>query len=571
MLLSKGDRIAALLASVAIIGGAGAALAQDAQSAPVDVETLANPDPADWLMWRRTYDAHAFSPLDQITRENVQDLELVWSWAMEPGTNQPTPLVHDGIMYLPNPGDVVQAFDAANGDLLWEYRRELPEDARAGDTARNIALYDGKIYLSADDGYVVALNAESGAVEWEVLRADYKKGYRNTTGPVVIDGVVIAQLNGCDKFYEDGCYFTAHDAQSGEELWRTSTVARPGEPGGDTWGDLPYELRGGNDTWIAGSYDPELDLYFVGVAQPKPWVPASRGLTTEDDALYSNSTLAVRPQTGEIEWYFQHSPGEALDFDDVYERVLIDLGDQKTVFTMGKSGILWKLDRETGEYLDHVETVFQNHWVAIDENGRPTYREDIRNAQVGEKVSVCPSTAGGKDWQAMSYYEPSNILLIPLTQACMEISGREVELVVGSGGSQADRWWFEMPGTDGNMGKIAAYNPETMEELWSTQQRASYLTGILSTAGGLGFIGDLDRYFTAFDVESGEELWKTRLTTSVQGYPISFEVDGRQYVAITTGLGGGSPRNVPRLVTPDIVHPSTGNAVYVFALPEDDA
>jgi alcohol dehydrogenase (cytochrome c) len=484
---------------------------------------------------------------------------------MHEGDSEPSPLVYKGIIYLINPGNVIQALDGKSGELIWE---NWAGPANRQDM-RNIAIYNDKIIQATTDARLVALDARTGKQLWETAVADNTQGFENSSGPIVADGKVILGLAGCARYIKEDCYISAHDANTGELAWRFNTIAKADEPGGDTWGDLDNIFRAGGETWITGSYDPELKLTYWGTAQQKPWVPVSRHLTIEDEGLFTNSTVAVNTDDGTLNWHFQHVPAEALDLDEVFERVLVNRGEDKLVFSLGKYGILWKSDRVTGEFKGYKETVFQNAFTDIDPvTGRVTYREDIQNAKLNEWTSACPSSAGGKDWHSMTYHEPSGLMIAPLSQTCLENAAREVALVQGGGGLAASRKFFEMPGTDGNLGKIGAYHVDTMEEVWSHQQRASFHTGTMSTAGDLVFVGDLDRRFKALDVNTGEVVWETRLGTSVQGHPVSFAIDGKQYIAVTAAVGGTSPRAVPDVIATEIIYPRWGNALYVFSLPE---
>ena len=533
---------------------------------PVTETMLRNPAPGDWLNWRRTDNAWGYSPLDQINTRNVQQLQLAWSWAMDnTGAQEATPLVHDGVLYLPNPHGVIQALDAATGDLLWEYRPKAGgAPAEGNGVQRNIAIYGDKIFATTNDAHLIALDARSGKPVWDTQVADHKLGYGYTSGPIVVRGKVIAGMAGCQYYKEDVCFITGHDAETGKEVWRTSTVARPGEPGGDTWGDLPLQLRAGGDAWIPGSYDPETNTVYWGTAQAKPWARAARG--TDGDALYTNSTLALDPDTGKIKWFYQHLPGETQDMDEVFERILVDSGGRKSVFEMGKLAILWQLDRTNGKFIRATDLGYQNIVHVDPENGQVTY---LKVPQLGVEMEMCPSTAGFKDWRAMAFSPQTNALYIPMALNCERATFGAVEKGIGGGGDgPVQRHDYKYPQSDGDLGQFLAMDIRTGKVLWRHRTPSPSNIAALATAGGMVIGGDWDRHVYAYDAATGKILWQTRLITSPQGFPITYLAKGKQYIAVPAGTGGGSwGTMIPAELAPEIHQPKSGNAVFVFALP----
>jgi alcohol dehydrogenase (cytochrome c) len=552
-------------------------IAQVKDFRPVTEAMLRNPAPGDWLNWRRTDNAWGYSPLEQINRQNVQQLQLAWSWAMDDsGAQEATPLMYDGVMYLPNPRGVIQALDGATGDLIWEYRPEVaptPAPASSGGGGdegrgiqRNIAIYGDKIFATTNAAHIVAVDARTGKLVWDTKVADSKLGYEYTSGPIVVRGKVIAGMTGCTRYKEDVCFITGHDAATGRELWRTSTIARPGEPGGDTWGDLPLTFRAGGDAWIPGSYDPETNLVYLGTAQAKPWARVARG--TDGDALYTNSTLALDPDTGKMKWYYQHLPGETQDMDEVFENILIDVGGRKSLFKMGKLGILWQLDRTSGAFVHATDIGYQTIVDVNPQSGKVTYLQG-KIPQLGVEVDQCPSTAGFKSWRAMAFSPQTNALYIPLNLNCEKATFGPVQKVVGGGGTgPVRRRDYKHPESLGSLGEFLAMDIRSGRILWRHRTPSPSNAAALTTAGGVVFGGDWDRHMYAYDAATGKILWQTRLPTSAQGFPITYLAKGKQYVAMPAGIGGGSwGVLIPPELTPEMRRPSSGNSLLVFALP----
>ena len=552
---------------------------------PVTTAMLEDPPDGDWLMFRRTYDGWAHSPLDQVNRDNVGDLRLVWTRALNAGSQQGTPLAYRGVLYMPNPGDVIQAIDAVTGDLIWEHRRDLPDDlgehmGGLATTKRTIAIYDRLLLDTTGDDYLMALDAVTGEMVWETEVLDYTVNPAlQTAGPIVAGGRVVSGRSCRANATPDACVVTAHDARTGRELWRRRTIPGPGEPGDETWGDVPFERRKHVGTWMVPSYDPELDLVYIGTSVTSPAPKFMLG-GPELAHLYHNSTLALDADTGEIVWYYQHL-NDDWDLDHPFERLLVDTavapdpdavawinprlrpGEERRVMTgiPGKTGVVYTLDRETGEFLWANPTVAQNVITHIDgATGDVTENPEVLFSALGQERLACPSWAGGKDWEAGAYSPLTHTMYFPLRNACQRL------LSTTEGGSStymlAARHQLA-PGTD-RLGTVRAIAVDTGATRWLHEQRAATMS-LVATGGRLLFGGDANGRFRAFDQDTGAVLWEINLGSPVSGYPVTFAVDGRQYVAVGTGTSANASINLR--MTPEL-RPSFGNNLFVFALPD---
>ncbi len=578
-------RISGAAFRTSLFACAGAATSVFAQTAAIDTVSnaeLERPNAADWLSFSRTPDAQRFSPLDQIDTGNVDRLGLAWSRGLGTGTLESIPLVRDGVMYILAPRAVVMAVDARNGDLLWEF--QPLEDTSAGSTERSktIAIYDDLILLSGPNSLMYGIDARTGDLRWTTPAEERV----HTSGPVIADGKVISG-GACGSGDRDDCFVSAHDAVTGELIWKFNTVQTADDPPGfDTWADAPLETRLASPWGLPGSYDPERRLVYWGIANPMPNTrlarhggdaDAIRRSTPAD--LYSNSTVALNVDTGELVWYFQHLPGDDWDLDFTNERILltspfdpdpahvkwinprIPRGEMRDmVVAIGEPGGIWALDADTGEFLwanPFPYDVENYHIRDINiETGEVFPNFDYGFNAPGEQKVVCFWNTNSF-WPS-AYHPVTNSIYVPWVDVCLDMTAAE------PGRADIRVPALNNAGTDEFAG-LAKIDMETGEIDHIFKGHAPGNGAVLATGGGLVFWGDLDRRFRAFDAENGDILWETIVGGAVQMSTITYAVEDRQYVAVFSGEGllTGS------LIDWAEISPARNhNAVYVFALPQ---
>jgi alcohol dehydrogenase (cytochrome c) len=552
---------------------------------PVTDAMMRAPKPEDWLMYRGNYAGWAYSPLDQINKGNVKTLQLAWSRAMAPGNNEITPIVYNGVMYLANPNDVIQAIDATTGDLLWEYKHPLPPRDQLhnnqGEHKRSLALYGEYIIFVSFDNVVVGLDARTGKRMWANPRGG--DGYvTNSSGVLVANGMVIA---GSTANGFGGGYVTGHDARNGEELWRKELIPHPGEPGDETWAGTPFESRWHTGVWGHITYDPDLDLVYYGSSGVAPAPEAERKAPGATMAG-TDTRFAVHPKTGEIVWRHQTMPRDNWDQECTFEMMVINTpvnpdtgaagmlsvnpdarkGPRKTLTGIPcKTGIAWSFDAANGEFLWAKQTVEQNLVANIGPKGQVTVNEDMVMKDLTKTYNICPTYAGGRDWPMGAYSPKTNAFFVPMSNMCISSKGRTDRPSTPANGYNTTNVGRFATGKD-KIGRIDAISAETGKTVWSWETRVSNYSPVLATGGGLLFNGGMDRYLRALDVDNGQVVWETRLPSQVVGGAVSYSVNGKQYIAISAG--GGALAGMQVGLTPEADMTSGSNAVYVFALPQ---
>lgn len=554
---------------------------------PVTDAVLQHPPDSDWLMWRRTYSGLGFSPLDQIKKSNVNVLHLAWSRALPLSANEITPLAYDGVLFIES-GDTIQALDGTSGDLLWQYVRALPDVLLHGSdsTMRGIAIYQDKLYAPTADGHIVALDIKTGKVVWDHeivtpltgVYAHSNHDYRLDGAPIVVHGKVIAGVSLGITNPAGGCFIVGLDAQTGKELWRFQTIARPGQPGGDSWNGAPVNERFGASVWTSGSYDPKRNLVYFGTGntydvatllQPR----AQQG--DSNDGLYTDSTVALNPDTGKLAWYYQHMNRDVWDLDWAFEQLLLTLPvngkPTDLLVTGGKMAIFDAVNRADGKYEFSKDLGMQNLVQSIDPKTGKKIIDPKFEPVANKTVYICPNANGARNWPASSYNPVTHILYVGLAEVCMDYTWAPRDAAQTAAGGLDIRFNLRTrPDSDGKMGRIDAVNLETKKIVWMDRQRAPIASAMLATAGGVVFSGAQNREFTARDAATGKILWQTGLNAAPSSYPITYAVNGKEYVAVVSG--GGGPLDAGNTsLAPEFDNPAGGTTLWIFALPDSRA
>jgi alcohol dehydrogenase (cytochrome c) len=522
---------------------------------------------------------HNFSPLDEINKETVAGLKPAWRVPLRNGDGNPSLLVHQGVMYLLSYPDTVLAMDATNGDVLWRYQSK--GDFRSTQKM-GLALHGDKVFVPVSGLHVIALDAKTGALIWDHEIAHKHEGLQLRGAPLVAGGNV---LQGTMGFYiPEGGFIVAIDIETGEESWRFNTVARPGEPGGNTWNDIPLEERTGGSVWHQGSYDPELNLAYFGTAptyDTKPLVASVDKEGVNNHALFTNATIALNPDTGKLVWYYQNLANDQWDMDWVFERQIVRLEiegkTRKVVFNAGKLGIIDALDAATGEYLFAMDMGLQKSVTSIDPDTGEKTINPLALPSETESHLLWPNIFGARSWPPLAYDPHKRRVYLPLTQGSMLYGPmRPGRSLLTSGVRLQSR---PHPEHNGHWGRLQAVDLEDRTFAWHVGRQTPLISGMMATAGGLVFSGDLSRSILAYDADNGETLWETKVDDNPSTTIITYAVDGKQYIAFVVGLIGSHvedwerlyTRSAPGLGMPVNDSPKGGAAIWAFALTADSS
>jgi alcohol dehydrogenase (cytochrome c) len=517
--------------SVATVTAVSAATAPVAAQVSYERILDAASEPGSWLTYSGSYGAQRYSTLDQIDRDNVDRLQAAWIYqARSTQKFEVSPLVVDGVMYITEAPSDATALDLRTGRPLWSYRRSLPQGivTCCGQVNRGVALLDDQVFLGTVDAHLVALDASTGRVRWDIEVADHTAGYAITVAPLALDDKIIVGISGGE--YGIRGFLDAYDPITGERLWRFWTVPGPGEPGHDTWSGDSWE-RGGAPTWVTGAYDPELNLLYWGTGNPGP---DFIGDVREGDNLYSESLIALDPDTGELVWYFQFLPHDLHDYDSTQIPVLLDAefeGEpRKLVVFPNRNGFYYVLDRSTGEFLLGKQFARQTWALGLDEDGRPI--EDPESIPDLDGALVYPDDDGAANWYSPTYSPQTNLIYQNVREKGATYYLADATYEPGKIYMGASR--RVVPGEDPK-GFLRALNPLTGDLVWEVEVHSPPWAGLMSTAGGLVFSGTMEGDFFAADAYTGDVLWRFQTGGAVYANPITYISEGRQFVAIAAG------------------------------------